>query len=284
MVLPSLPRVSDTALYPDAATVAATVGALRRDGFAVVEGLFARADLCAVERMLDDAFEAAAQIPAARRFVVRYPAGDRADGGADGVGTGWDQLELNHATALVPALLETKVFQGCATLARALAGPVTRSFDHVIYKGPRNRTPTPWHQDAAFKLWRGSQPRQLHFWIPLQDVTQESGCMEFIAGSHRAPLLHHRRMLRSSGLPGREASPDTPDSIPCPLALGGLTIHTPTTLHCAGANASTVPRKAWILQFAPWGNARLAVKRLAGAVPRPLPQQGTVNPHAAPRP
>jgi ectoine hydroxylase-related dioxygenase (phytanoyl-CoA dioxygenase family) len=271
MVLPSLPRVSDTALRPDAATIAATAGALRHDGFAVVEGLFARAELRAVERMLDNAFEAAAQTPAARRFVVRYPAGDGADARADGIG--WDQLELNHAAALDPALLETAVFQSCAMLARALAGPVTRSFDHVIYKGPRNRTPTPWHQDAAFKLWRGSQPRQLHFWIPLQDVTLESGCMEFIAGSHRAPLLRHRRMLRSSGLPGREASPNTPGSTPCPLALGGLTIHTPTTLHCAGANASPVPRKAWILQFGPWGSARLAVKRLAGAVPRPLPHQ-----------
>jgi hypothetical protein len=269
MVLPSLSRVSDTAPCPDTATIAAATEALRRDGFAVVEGLFARAELRAVERMLDDAFEVAAQTPAARRFVVRYPAGNGVGDGTDG-GAGWDQLELNHATALVPALLETAVFQRGAGLARALAGPVTRSFDDVIYKGPRNRTPTPWHQDAAFKLWRGGQPRQLHFWIPLQDVTLESGCMEFIAGSHRTPLLPHRRMLRPSGLPGREALPDTTKATPCPLALGGLTIHTPTTLHCAGANASAVPRKAWILQFGPWGGVRLALKRFVGAVPQPL--------------
>lgn len=276
MVLPSLPRRSDSiALDEDA--VRATAVALRRDGFAAVPGLFSRDEVRDVERLLDRALLEAEQTPAALPFLVRYPRkGELAEDAGPGRGLGgWDQIELNHAAALVPALLETAVFRGCTALARRLAGRVSRSFDHVIYKGARNHTATPWHQDAAFALWRASRPRQLHFWIPLQDVTPESGCMTFLAGSHLGPLVRHRRVLRSSGQPGQEARPDPAGSICCPLPVGGLTIHTPTTLHRAGRNESALPRKAWIIQYGPLGSARLAVKRLAGALPVPLTGEST---------
>ena len=159
MVLPSPPRRSHSVSI-GADTVVAAASALRRDGFAVVPNLFARDEVREVERLLDWALVQAAQTPAAQPFLVRYP---RTDGLPDDAGPGraldgWDQLELNHAAALVPTLLETAVFRGCTTLARGLAGPVSRSFDHVIYKGARNQTATPWHQDAAFALWRGSRP------------------------------------------------------------------------------------------------------------------------------
>lgn len=274
MVVPSPPgRPQDISIDEDAVRSAAS--SLRRDGFAVVPNMFGRDAVREVERLLDWALVQAARSPAAQSFLVRYPRkGDvSAEEGPDRALDRWDQLELNYAASLVPALLETPVFRGCTTLARRLAGPVSRSFDHVIYKGARNHTATPWHQDAAFALWRGARPRQLHFWIPLQDVTLESGCMTFLAGSHLGPLVRHRRVLRPSGRPGQEAAPAGTDSISCPLALGGITLHTPTTLHRAGCNASAMPRKAWIIQYGPLGGIRLALKRLVGALPQPLPPE-----------
>ncbi|WP_260154227.1 phytanoyl-CoA dioxygenase family protein [Sphingomonas desiccabilis] len=275
MVFASPPGRSDNlSLGEDAVLSAAS--SLRRDGFAVVPNMFGRDEVREVERLLDWALVRAARSPAAQPFLVRYPreGGGHHEEGSGRALDGWDQLELNYAATLVPALLETAVFRGCTALARRLAGPVSRSFDHVIYKGARNRTATPWHQDAAFALWRGSRPRQLHFWIPLQDVTLESGCMTFLAGSHLGPLVRHRRVLRPSGRPGQEAKPSIAGSISCPLALGGITLHTPTTLHRAGCNASTMPRKAWIIQYGPLGGIRLAAKRLAGALPHPLAPEG----------
>jgi hypothetical protein len=268
MVVPTLHPIAD---INDAGAVAATGLALRHDGFAVVPDVFPREAVREVERLLDQAFVVAARTPGAQKFLVRYPTnGAQHGGGLDA----WDQLELNHAAGLMPELLKTAVFRSCTALARRLAGPVSHSFDHAIYKGAHNRTATPWHQDAAFTLWRRSQSRQLHFWIPLQDVSRESGCMTFLAGSHRAPMLHHRRVLRQSGRLGREALPDTDGCIACPVAVGGLTIHTPATLHCAGRNESAVPRKAWILQYGLFGQVRLTVKRLAGTLPTPLREEG----------
>lgn len=96
MVLPSLPRRSDSiALDEDA--FRATAVALRRDGFAAVPGLFSRDEVRDVERLLDRALLEAEQTPAARPFLVRYPRkGALAEDAGPGRGLGgWDQIELN---------------------------------------------------------------------------------------------------------------------------------------------------------------------------------------------
>lgn len=38
-----------------------------------------------------------------------------------------------------------------------------------------------------------------------------------------------------------------------PLKAGGVTVHTPLTVHFAGANRSDSVRHAWILHFGPFG-------------------------------
>ncbi|MFV0624802.1 phytanoyl-CoA dioxygenase family protein [Sphingomonas sp. ac-8] len=260
MILPRLRRRSSPAPIYDAVDdwLSQTAAeALRRDGFVAVERLFSATEVQAVQTLLDRAFERAMRMPAANALLVCYP--------ADAPG-GWDQIELNYAATLAPALLQTAVFRRCTTLARRLAGPGSHAFDHAIYKAAHNRTETPWHQDAAFRRWQLPRPHQLHFWIPLQDVARDGGCMEFLPGSHRRPALRHETVLRASGRIGLVAAPDPAARVACPLSAGGLTIHTPATLHCARANASDVPRRAWVLQFGLFGETRLAAKRLAGSL------------------
>ena len=104
-------------------------------------------------------------------------------------------LEINQTVDLEPRLAETLTFRRCSALAERLLGqPVEHRFDHAIYKPPFNGAATSWHQDEAYALER--RIRSAHFWVPLQDVTRDMGCMEFIPGSHRGALGRHHRLDR----------------------------------------------------------------------------------------
>jgi phytanoyl-CoA dioxygenase PhyH len=239
---------------------------LRTDGFAVVHGVFSPAELGAAEALLDGLFSNfdTLALHAGRRDFANDIAIARAKAG------GRDQPEVLYPASFDPRLLETAVYRRCALFACALLGPVSRSFDHAIVKSPHNESVTPWHQDAAYiNPWpRAFQMGRLHFWIPMQDVTEENGCMVFVAGSHKHPLRVHKAMksVENKNVLATTA-PAEGRRVACPVALGGFTIHTPRTLHFTGRNATSRPRKAWIIHFSRFGDAEIAVKRLMGRIP-----------------
>ena len=105
---------------------------------------------------------------------------------------------------------------------------------------------TPWHQDAAYR------PPPHHggtVWLPLDPATFESGCLEYLPGSHRGPVLEHA--LYRHHLVTEPISADR--AISCPLSLGDVSIHNCLTVHRAGANRTAKPRRAFavVCQVAP---------------------------------
>src|SRR5439155_15894504 len=92
-----------------------------------------------------------------------------------------------------------------------------------------------------------------NLWIPLQQATMENGCMQFVPGSHRLPVLTHHCIGNDSRVHGLEVD-DVPEAdkslaVACPLPPGGCTIHHNRTLHYTGPNTSDIPRRAYILGF-----------------------------------
>jgi ectoine hydroxylase-related dioxygenase (phytanoyl-CoA dioxygenase family) len=75
--------------------------------------------------------------------------------------------------------------------------------------------------------------------------------MEFIPGSHKGEILEHRSPNNDPRITALECIGqfDEARAKLCPLPAGGATIHHCRTLHHAGANRSTVPRRAYILAF-----------------------------------
>lgn len=64
----------------------------------------------------------------------------------------------------------------------------------VIFKNPKVGGQYTPHQDASFLCT--SDPNSLiGLWFALDPATEENGCLQFIAGSHREPL--HRRWVRT---------------------------------------------------------------------------------------
>jgi hypothetical protein len=149
-----------------------------------------------------------------------------------------------------PEMTRTATWANARSIFTALFGIEPASMSgHAICKPPHSPLATPWHQDEAY--WH---PGQYHLsasiWIPLQDVDEASGCMQFVPGSHLGEVLPHRPTGDDPHAQGLELEPrdwDLSNAVACPLSAGGCTVHGGRMLHYTGANRATVPRRAWII-------------------------------------
>jgi hypothetical protein len=177
----------------------------------------------------------------ARALRLRYRATD-----ADGTRRRIDQIFSPELQC--PRLLETHYLANARRLGAELLGCSLEEARPgglmMIYKPPGAGRDAPWHQDEAY--WESPDERchSLSVWMPLDEVSVESGCMQFIPGSQRNDLLPHRKP------PGVEpivvdADFDAAQAVACPLPPGGATIHYCRTLHYTAPNTSAQPRRAF---------------------------------------
>src|ERR1700682_6341573 len=99
--------------------------------------------------------------------------------------------QILNSVNYAPWLHKTRCFENALSLARQILGNEARFFlDVSILKKPAIGAATPWHQDEAFRDAR-FEYNELAIWLALQDVFVETGCMQFIPGSHKGPVLEH---------------------------------------------------------------------------------------------
>jgi ectoine hydroxylase-related dioxygenase (phytanoyl-CoA dioxygenase family) len=93
--------------------------------------------------------------------------------------------------------------------------------------------------------------RSVSVWVPLCDVDEQSGCMQFVPGSHTLDVLPHQSIDDDPRIHGLEltaaamAHVANVASIPC--RAGDAVVHTPYTLHHSPPNDSPEPRRAIVL-------------------------------------
>ena len=120
---------------------------------------------------------------------------------------------------------------------------------HAILKPAQTGSETPWHQDEAY--WDpGQNYLGLTAWLPLQEATADSGCMQFIPRSHIGEVKPHHHLddnPRIEALVVDDGHIDTSQAVACPLPAAGATFHTCRTLHYAGPNRTEQPRRALAL-------------------------------------
>lgn len=150
-------------------------------------------------------------------------------------------------------------------VARTLLGMEPQPvFQMLIYKEPGQLATTPWHQDYAYSQMPAAPAgaeipagSYLQFWIALDDVDEENGCMHFMPGEHRAPLHPHyvaggdptySQRLLAIAQPERVF--DLSRAVACPLRAGGATVHDYGTPHFTPGNRTKDrPRRAYIFNF-----------------------------------
>jgi hypothetical protein len=216
------------------------------DGFVDIRGLSPHDDLMVVREIVDGLFQRAGREAGALPNVLRH----------------------------APQLRETAVFRSSLAIAKQVLGRTARYVcDNALYKEPHGDHGTPWHQDGAFH-GRYFPNNTLAFWIPLQDVTPENGCMQYIPLSQYPFLLPHRPYYPNDRGSMMTDHADRTLAVVCPLRAGDAVIHGPLTLHAAPANQTASVRRTWLITFRPlgrWGaldpsrlvqRARLLRKRL----------------------
>jgi hypothetical protein len=212
-----------------------------REGFLVIPELTTPEDAADIRRTLSGLYARFKQLPRTQALDL----GDEARPETPQI------PEINWTLRLVPRLRLTLAFARCREIAAQLFGGRAdhTGYDHAILKPPRNGHATPWHQDQAFTEDRGPFC-SVHFWIALQPVTVEMGCMQFIPGSHLSPLLPHRPVSKHAHAMRADGA-DVSTAVACPLPAGGATVHLPRTLHATGPNLTDEYRFAWGLEFGP---------------------------------
>ena len=224
-------------LSPPLRLTDAQVASFRRDGFLCIDALTDDAEVEDLLGLYDELFYRDGG----------FAAGDRIELNADTARAPLPQIVNPERYA--PRLIQGQAYRNASEIARQLLGSdCVPTGNHAIVKPARIGGATPWHQDEAY--W---DPRYAHravsIWLALQPATLENGCMRFVPGSHRWPVLPHELLCADShGLRLSETTPDAAGTI-CELPAAGATVHDGRTLHSAGPNCSARPRRALVFGF-----------------------------------
>jgi ectoine hydroxylase-related dioxygenase (phytanoyl-CoA dioxygenase family) len=97
-----------------------------------------------------------------------------------------------------------------------------------------------WHQDL--KYWGLSDVEEVTAWIALSPANVESGCMQFVPGTHTRDLLDHRDTFLDVNMlsRGQELAVEVNDdeAVDVILAPGQMSLHHGRIFHASGANRS----------------------------------------------
>lgn len=143
-----------------------------------------------------------------------------------------------------------------ARVAGALMGAakINLIFDQMLVKEPGASTRTLWHHDGTYWPVAGDQIATL--WVALDDVSPETGAVEYIKGSHK----WGKRFLAVSFDPNQKYDEDLPpvpdidaerdkhDIVQFTMAPGDCTLHHALTVHGAPGNASAQQRRRAYVQ------------------------------------
>jgi Phytanoyl-CoA dioxygenase (PhyH) len=219
------------------------LAAFRRDGFLLVKGLSSDEEIASLRVLFD------------RMFSERrgWEAGDLFDMiGLDSPEQELALPQLLRTSRYEPLLRQTKLASSAHSIAEQILGPKLKNdLEHAILKPAFNGAATPWHQDDAFHPRGSGILESISIWMPLQDVSVESGCMLYIRGSNQGPLYPHRSPNNDPRIHGLEtvSQPDMTHCVAVPMRAGDAVIHLSRTLHSAGVNTTDQPRRAYILGY-----------------------------------
>ncbi|MEW4570890.1 phytanoyl-CoA dioxygenase family protein [Tautonia sp. JC769] len=134
--------------------------------------------------------------------------------------------------------------------SQLLGGAVRFWHDQLFCKPAKHGGVVAWHQDYSY--WTRTVPMaHLTCWIGLDDSTIDNGCVHYVPGSHRWPLLP------ITGLAGdmeaiREVLDDEQwamfqNPVAVELKAGEATFHHPLMVHGSFANRTERPRRATVI-------------------------------------
>lgn len=211
------------------------------DGFLAIKSISPPAEVAEIRRILAD--------------LIARRAGEKEGSFFDTMESstssdGLKSIQLTNPSNYNAWLLKTNYVHNATQIAQQLLPNCFLDCDFVLLKRAKAGLGTPWHQDEAY-----SDPRYDHgnltFWMPLQDVGLNDGCMIYMPGTSQMGVLEHRSLHDDPHTHAFECAVDFSHQQPVavPLEAGACVVHGQRTLHRSTNNESPVDRYAYLLTF-----------------------------------
>jgi len=128
--------------------------------------------------------------------------------------------------------------------------PVRFWHDQIFWKPPKQGGVVAWHQDYSY--WTRTKPiAHLTCWCALDDSTKENGCLQYIAGSNKWGLLPKPviagELQEIKDFLNDEQKKQFENPQYAEVKAGEAIFHHSLTLHGSGANTSSKPRRAFVI-------------------------------------
>lgn len=137
-------------------------------------------------------------------------------------------------------------------LVEPVLGPNIALFaSHYICKPGGDGQPVLWHQDGSY--WPLEPMEVVSAWLAVDASTRENGCMRVIPGSHKGPMLTHRKHDKEAVL-GTEISAaevDASRAVDVELPAGGVSLHHSMLIHGSNPNRSPKRRCGLTIRYIP---------------------------------
>jgi ectoine hydroxylase-related dioxygenase (phytanoyl-CoA dioxygenase family) len=159
--------------------------------------------------------------------------------------------------------------------SQLLDGAVRFWHDQLFCKPARHGGVVAWHQD--FSYWTRTRPMaHLSCWIGLDDATRDNGCVQYIPGSHRWPLLPITGLAGDMDAIQTVLSPEQKRQfkpVAVELKKGECAFHHPLLVHGSYENATDRPRRATVINVFRDGVLSYSDDELLQGVPKVLKGQ-----------
>lgn len=184
---------------------------------------------------------------------------------------GWAEEAVSH-----PAVLDA---------VESLIGPDLLVFTSRFFiKEPGSPGITAWHQDATH--FGFAAPASVAAWVAFSDAPPESGCVEFLPGSHKLGQLQHKSKVYPDSISGSGqtivAPFDKSNPAPAPLRAGEFSLHHSLCIHSSQRNESAGRRIGLSIHYVSPAVAHLGSRRIMTTLVRGRDAHGRYDPEPRP--
>jgi ectoine hydroxylase-related dioxygenase (phytanoyl-CoA dioxygenase family) len=228
------------------------VAAYRRNGFAILRGLFSADEIAAIALASEQVHDEGARLGRSFRhgnLFYRVAPGGAADGGPAVQMVQWPSY---HQAALNAVRLDRRF---ASVLAPLIGGDLKQIINQIHWKAPGSAGDFAWHQDSKFRkpdhAYRNLGDAYVQTGLALDPHDPESGCLRFVPGSHlwgTLPLDVPDEVLGSAmrdavleGVGLRAA-----DAVDVLLEPGDVALWNPYLVHGSGTNRAGHRRRLYI--------------------------------------
>lgn len=158
-----------------------------------------------------------------------------------------------NAHCVMPFLAEIARDPGILDVVEGVLGADILIYSAEFFiKEPHTKHIVSMHQDLTY--WGlGAIDGLVTAWVALSPATPNSGCMDFVKGSHKNPILPHEDTFAENNLlsRGQEIKVDVSETDKTAIELqpGELSLHHGLTIHGSGPNASDDRRIGAVIRY-----------------------------------